>query len=28
LKESIPAIIDEMLKTLAVAFFKVRALEM
>jgi hypothetical protein len=28
LKESIPAIIDEMLKTLAVAFFKVRAQEM
>jgi hypothetical protein len=28
LKESIPAIMDEMLKTLAVAFFKVKAQEM
>jgi hypothetical protein len=28
LKESIPAILDEMLKTLAVAFFKVKAQEM
>jgi hypothetical protein len=28
LQESIPAIMDEMLKTLAVAFFKVKAQEM